>query len=231
MTAQFVASHSIIQVDARSATARRVLTDAHAMHDTVMSGFRSWAEDGSKDPRAQVGVLSTWSADLKERRLLLVVQSAVMPDWSGLTGRDLLAPVKVQTIDTTIREGDTYTFRTVVSAHGLRKDVKTGQVRRLPHTTPHHVREWFLRRLQPEPAPAIQRAPFLGITTDHEKLAVRALPPVIATTKHEGLNLPRHEIRGTLTVTHPEAFATALTDGIGRGRAYSCGLILIRPSA
>ncbi|MBH1935821.1 type I-E CRISPR-associated protein Cas6/Cse3/CasE [Streptomyces sp. AV19] len=39
------------------------------------------------------------------------------------------------------------------------------------------------------------------------------------------------EIRGTLTVTDPMTFANTLATGIGRGRAYSTGLILVRDAS
>lgn len=224
--ARFVTCHSILQLDSTAPLGRLSIIDAQTMHKTVMTGFRNWVEDGADNAREQVGVLSTWSVDLKSKTLLLIVQSAVAPDWSAIPSSQLNAPVKTTTVDMTIRAGDLYEARTVVSARRIRLDRKTGDVRRLPHTDPHHVREWFTERLQPNP-----RTPHIGATTDPQKLAVRTLPPAIATTKHEGLKLPRHEIRGTLTVTDPNAFTNALTNGIGTGRAYSCGLILLRPSA
>ncbi|NEE13836.1 type I-E CRISPR-associated protein Cas6/Cse3/CasE, partial [Streptomyces sp. SID7499] len=45
---------------------------------------------------------------------------------------------------------------------------------------------------------------------------------------HKGLRIARAELKGTLTVTDPSAFVTALSRGIGHARAYSCGLLLVR---
>ncbi|WP_412076007.1 type I-E CRISPR-associated protein Cas6/Cse3/CasE [Streptomyces xanthophaeus] len=45
---------------------------------------------------------------------------------------------------------------------------------------------------------------------------------------HKGLRIARAEIRGSLTVTDPEALVTALSNGLGHARAYSCGLVLTR---
>ncbi|MEU8696274.1 type I-E CRISPR-associated protein Cas6/Cse3/CasE [Streptomyces sp. NPDC048680] len=42
------------------------------------------------------------------------------------------------------------------------------------------------------------------------------------------MRIARAEIKGTLTVTGPRTFVTALTQGAGHARAYSCGLILVR---
>lgn len=55
------------------------------------------------------------------------------------------------------------------------------------------------------------------------------LPPVTS-NHHEGLKIIRSEIRGKLTITDPTALHTTLADGIGSARAYSCGLLLVRPS-
>lgn len=50
----------------------------------------------------------------------------------------------------------------------------------------------------------------------------------VKSTIREGLAITRAEVKGRLTVTDPATLATALTDGIGRARAYGCGLLLIR---
>ena len=40
---------------------------------------------------------------------------------------------------------------------------------------------------------------------------------------------PDAVMRGTLTITDPEAFARLLANGIGRHRAYGYGMLLLRP--
>ncbi|MGW7422826.1 type I-E CRISPR-associated protein Cas6/Cse3/CasE [Streptomyces sp. NPDC054813] len=57
---------------------------------------------------------------------------------------------------------------------------------------------------------------------------VLAPSATVSPVPHKGLRIARAEIKGTLTVTDPKAFVTALTHGIGHARAYSCGLILVR---
>ena len=39
------------------------------------------------------------------------------------------------------------------------------------------------------------------------------------------------DFSGTLTVTAPDAFKVALRQGVGRAKAFGCGLLLIRPAA
>ena len=53
-----------------------------------------------------------------------------------------------------------------------------------------------------------------------------ALPDIF----HRGekrITLPTVRFTGTLTVTDPDTFSNALTHGIGRGKAYGCGLLTL----
>ncbi|AXG78655.1 type I-E CRISPR-associated protein Cas6/Cse3/CasE [Streptomyces paludis] len=234
-TARFVATHSVLTLDARHPYAAKSLVDAQDMHRTVMSGFRGWVDNGSRDARAQMGVLSTWSVDLKRASLVLVVQSGVPGDWSRVPRAALLDEPHTLTVDRTFRVGDTLDFRTVVhpthskSPAGGSADAKVRGVR-VAHTRPDHVKNWFLRRLQAEGEPPAEESGLarVGATADPAALAVRMLPTVSSPAPHKGLRIIRAEIRGSLTVTDPATLVAALTRGIGHARAYSCGLILVR---
>ncbi|MER5769110.1 type I-E CRISPR-associated protein Cas6/Cse3/CasE [Streptomyces sp. NPDC001985] len=232
--ARFVATHSVLTLDARHPYAAKSLIDAQDMHRTVMNGFRGWVDNGSRDARAQMGVLSTWSVDLRAAVLVLVVQSRVPGDWSAVPRAALTGRPRVITVDRTFRAGDSLTFRTVVNpthsrpvsgANGARARGK-----RVAHTRPDHVRNWFARRLQAdgEPRSAPDGLVRIGATADPEDLGVRMLPTVTSPAPHQGLLIARAEIRGTLTVTDPAALVEALTHGIGHARAYGCGLLLTR---
>ncbi|MFD7594448.1 type I-E CRISPR-associated protein Cas6/Cse3/CasE [Kitasatospora sp. NPDC059812] len=235
--ARFVATHTLITLDARHPYTAKSLIDAQDMHRTVMSGFRGWVDDGSRDARAQMKVLSSWTVDLSTARLSLVVQSAVPGDWSGLPRAALVEPPHSLVVDRTFRIGDRLDFRTVVNPVSSRPAGPPapgggggGRGVRVPHTRPEHVKAWFARRLQPvgEPAVAPDGVVRLGIDSDIERLALRILPKVSSHGPHRGLLISRAEIRGTLSVTDPQALTAALTHGFGHARAYSCGLILVR---
>jgi CRISPR system Cascade subunit CasE len=234
--ARFIACHSILSLDTHHPLGKRALLDPQVMHRTVMSGFYGWTEPGSRDHRAQMGVLSLWTLDLRNRTLLLVVQSQVQPDWSSIPSGALTDGIVTLPVDMPIRAGDEFTFRTVVNPTRDReiwKDTPQGRERarlRLADTTPRHARAWFAERLQPPGADPVGRAGIrrIGATGDPETMAVRILPKLTFGTTHHGARLGQAELRGTLTVTDPAAFARALTEGIGRGRAYSSGLLLVR---
>ncbi|MFM9709461.1 type I-E CRISPR-associated protein Cas6/Cse3/CasE [Streptomyces galilaeus] len=97
-----------------------------------------------------------------------------------------------------------------------------------PHNRPP-CRAWFTQRLPPagEPAPNPKGVARIGAAADPEILSVKMFGSLRSTAR-DGLALSRAEIKGRLTVTAPEALVSALSDGIGRARAYGCGLLLVR---
>ncbi|MEV7287145.1 type I-E CRISPR-associated protein Cas6/Cse3/CasE [Streptomyces sp. NPDC093252] len=232
--ARFVAAQTLLTLDARHPFAGKSLIDAQDMHRTVMSGFPGWLDDGSPDPRARMGILSTWTVDLHRARLNLVVQSSLPADWSGIPRAALAEQPEPLTIDRTFRSGDRVAFRTVVnpvrSVPPPPGSAPKTRGTRVPHTRPEHVKGWFARRLQPpgEPPAAPDGVVRIGADADTDRISVRILPRVSSPAPHKGLRIARAEIKGTLTVTDPRAFVAALTQGIGHARAYSCGLILVR---
>ncbi|MFI2077626.1 type I-E CRISPR-associated protein Cas6/Cse3/CasE [Streptomyces triculaminicus] len=232
--ARFVATHSILTLDARHPFVAKSLVDAQDMHRTVMSGFRDWVQDGDPSARSQMGILSTWSVDLKAAALVLVVQSRVPADWSRIPTKALTDKPHTITVDRTIRTGEVLGFRTVVNPTYNRPTGKPASEKargaRVAHSNPEHVKKWFLRRLQDEdePATAQDGVVRIGATANPSELAVRMLPTISSPTPHKGLRIVRAEIRGTLTVTDPETLTQTLSNGLGHARAYSCGLILTR---
>ncbi|MCY0947657.1 type I-E CRISPR-associated protein Cas6/Cse3/CasE [Streptomyces antarcticus] len=233
-TARFVATHSVLSLNARHPIVAKSLVDAQEMHRTVMSGFRGWVEDGDPEARSQMGVLSTWSVDLKAAALVLVVQSRIPGDWARIPRSALTAAPHIITVDRTFKTGEVVGFRTVVNPTRSRLPGNaTGErVRgtRTAHTTPEHVKRWFARRLQAAGEPAIDADGVVrvGATADTEHLGIRMLPTVTSGHRSKPVRIGRAEIRGSLTVTDPETLVGVLSNGIGHARAYSCGLVLTR---
>ncbi|MEE4491023.1 type I-E CRISPR-associated protein Cas6/Cse3/CasE [Streptomyces sp. BE230] len=232
--ARFVAAQTLLTLDSRHPFVGKMLIDAQDMHRTVMSGFLGWLEDGTQSPRSQMGILSTWTVDLRQARLNLVVQSSLAADWSRIPSAALAENPEPLTIDRTFRTGDQVAFRAVVNpVRAVPAPAGSPPKRRgtrVPHTRAEHVKGWFARRLQPfgEPAVAPDGVTRMGADTDTDRIAVRMLPVVSSPASHKGLRIARAEIKGTLTVTDPKSFVASLAQGIGHARAYSCGLILVR---
>lgn len=233
-TARFVATHSVLSLNARHPLIAKSLVDAQEMHRTVMSGFRGWVADGDPEARAQMGVLSTWSVDLKAAALVLVVQSRIPGDWTRIPREAFTAAPHLITVDRTFKAGEVVGFRTVVNPTRSKPSGRPAEEKargtRSAHTTPEHVKRWFSRRLQAdgEPARGEDGAARIGATADPAALGIRMLPTVTSAHRSKPVRVGRAEIRGSLTVTDQETFVTVLSNGLGHARAYSCGLILTR---
>ncbi|MFI8792953.1 type I-E CRISPR-associated protein Cas6/Cse3/CasE [Streptomyces sp. NPDC055105] len=231
-TGRLVATHSILTLDARHPLIAKSILSAHEMHRTVMSGFYGWVAPGDPaGPRGEMGILSTWTLDLKNNTVLLVVQSRVPPDWTAIPRAALIDKPTILPVDATLRAGDTYGFRITYNPTRARVIDKNGTPsRRTAHTTPHHAKQWLTQRLQQPGQPSIGDRGTLriGATTDPDHIAVRMLPALIGTGPKAGLRVTRAEAKGILTVTDPHRFAETLSTGLGHAKAYSCGLLLIR---
>ncbi|UQW99418.1 type I-E CRISPR-associated protein Cas6/Cse3/CasE [Streptomyces sp. RerS4] len=233
-TARFVATHSVLSLNARHPLVAKSLVDAQEMHRTVMSGFRGWVEDGDAEARSQMGILSTWSVDLKAAALVLVVQSRIPGDWARIPRAAFATAPHIITVDRTFKVGEVVGFRTVVNPTHSRPSGKSASEKargtRAAHTTPEHVKRWFARRLQPdgEPATAEDGVVRIGAAADPDSLGIRMLPTVSSAHRNKSVRIGRAEIRGSLTVTDPETLVAALSNGLGHARAYSCGLLLTR---
>ncbi|MFJ1756209.1 type I-E CRISPR-associated protein Cas6/Cse3/CasE [Kitasatospora sp. NPDC088134] len=238
--ARLVVTHSLLTLDARHPFTAKALIDVQELHRLVMGGFKGWVDDGSPDARAQLKALFGWTLDLRRARLALVVQSALPGDWSGLPRGVLAERPESLLVDRTFRAGDRVDFRAVVNPVASRRrgghlpgsgpTAGTGRGKRVALNRPELVKNWFVRRLQPagEPPVGPDGVVRIGADCDPERLALRMLPRVSGRYPHQGLTLSRAELRGTLTVTDPEAFTAALGAGVGPGRAYGCGLVLVR---
>ena len=82
------------------------------------------------------------------------------------------------------------------------------------------VADWFVERA----------ASSWGFTVYREKLQVDRTEVLQFKDKHQRqVTIGRAHIQGLLRVSDPEQFKTSFTQGIGRARAYGCGLLQIVP--
>ncbi|MFI8456991.1 type I-E CRISPR-associated protein Cas6/Cse3/CasE [Kitasatospora sp. NPDC085464] len=223
----FTACHSILVLDLEHSHGAQLLLDARNLSRTVMSGFTGWSH-GHRGLRSSLQVLSDWTVDLDANLLRLVVQSRVAPDWTNIPRRALAEGPAVRTVSHRFVEGDVFAFRTVIQPVS-HVSQPSGRGRRVSRKGPEAAREWFTKRLQgpDEPRHDLRGIVRIGAQPGSDGLSVRSVPAATSTQGScKGLHIDRAEVSGTLEVTDPAAFVTALTHGIGHGRSYSCGLLL-----
>jgi CRISPR system Cascade subunit CasE len=230
---RFVATQSVLTLDTRHPDVIRAMNDVHDMHRLIMSGHRGWVPEGEDSARAQMGLLSAWTVNLRTQTLTLITQARVTPDWTPIPRAALTEAPHLIKVDQTIKAGDTYTFRAFINpvrAVMPTTGPKKGQRgRRMASMSPHHAADWFTQRLQPagEPPTGPSGIKRIGADADPARITTTMLPPLVSTEK-KGLKVIRAEVRGQLTVTEPATFVHTLAEGLGKARSYGVGLILVR---
>src|SRR5690606_2525724 len=239
--------------------ARRFLSSPQALHAAVMSSFPHllpsdppvpdaprvlWRLDQRARAEVLLYVVSPDRPDLTRLVERAGWPAAATPDNPGWQSRPY-APLLDR-----LAAGDTWAFRlTANPVHTIRR--KEGEPRKLTaHLTPVHQMGWLLdderqkrhgfrvcekpadRRLLPEgtthgkrPHPgdryelAVLDARSLSFDRTRDPGGRRGKPVTVVTATFEG----------RLEVTDPDALRRALTQGIGRARAYGCGLLTLAP--
>ncbi|WP_186779842.1 type I-E CRISPR-associated protein Cas6/Cse3/CasE [Streptomyces salinarius] len=241
--------------------ARHLLSSPQAMHAAVMSSFPHILPSDSPQPdaprvlwrldqrgRAEV-LLYVVSPDRPDLTHLVeqagwpAVADPENPGWQTRPYAPLLDRLTA---------GGRWAFRlTANPVHTVRR--KEGEPRKLTaHLTPVHQMGWLLdeerqkrlgfrvsekpadRRILPE-GTTHQKRPHFG---DRYELAIRDSRSLAfdksrdsGSRRDKPVTFVTVTFEGRLEVTDPEALRRALTQGIGRARAYGCGLLTLAPLA
>lgn len=125
-----------------------------------------------------------------------------------------------------VTEGARYGFHLVANPLHTVTDPKTGRKVRKAHVTRAQMRQWLL-----------DRADQIGVTFPVDDATGEPLVQVVGQRDlnfrrgGNSLHLRQAEFHGVLDVRDPDRFRTAITSGIGKARAYGCGLFTLVPVA
>ncbi len=230
---------SRIQLNQARRGAQKLLASRQAMHAAVLSSFRD-------ENLSDVGRV-LWRLDAgPQRRLDLYVVSPERPDFSSLeeqagwpttpVGWDI-APYGP--FLTRLAAGQTYRFRllanTTVSTKAGVSPGDRGRV--VPVGSRAKQEEWFLDRCSgigieiPFSAGDVKGAD--GKVVAHRNLSLTARDTDAFVRRSDGrlrtVTLARGRFEGVLTVVDPTLLRAALCRGVGRGKAYGCGLLTLAP--
>lgn len=241
--------------------ARRLLSSPQALHAAVMSSFPHilpsdrpapdaprvlWRLDQQARAEVLLYVVSPARPDLThlvEQAGWPAVAGPGDPGWQTRPYGPLLDRLAV---------GDRWAFRlTANPVHSIRR--KEGEPRKpTAHLTPVHQMGWLLDEERQKrlglricEKPAEQRLLPRGTTQqgrphpgDRYELAVRDSRPLsfhrfgpAGGRQGKPVTVLTVTFEGRLEVTEPDALGRALTQGIGRARAYGCGLLTLAPLA
>ncbi|KUP97436.1 type I-E CRISPR-associated protein Cas6/Cse3/CasE [Thermobifida cellulosilytica] len=218
---------------ARSGT-RKLLASPQAMHAAVMASFPTLLPSAADRPRV------LWRVDRTSRaEVFLHIVSPPKPDLTHLAEQaGWPTQPEWQTHDYTpflsgLAKGDVWAFRlTANPVHTIRR--RPGEpTKPTAHVTPRHQRDWLLRRqdaagFRVVEKPVEQRRLPEG---DEYELVIhnRQRHEFTKRTSKGTVSLVTVTFDGRLEVTDPNALRRTLTMGLGRAKAYGCGLMTLAP--
>lgn len=224
---------SKVTLNPRHRMTYRLLADLYAQHRFVMSAFPDLRETEPSGAGAQTrqGVLYRLETMKQGEMMFFLVQSILAPDWDKAEAlhRETICSALSREWNPTFALGSRYRFRLRASptvcrvnrdATGKRNPKREGLF------TEEAQRDWLVRTAERsgfgvDPASII-------ITPQGKWEGMK--PPQEGERRGNPITCFTVDFDGALLVTDAERFTGSLRDGIGRGKAFGCGLLsLARP--
>ncbi|BEH01378.1 type I-E CRISPR-associated protein Cas6/Cse3/CasE [Brooklawnia propionicigenes] len=212
-----------IEVDPMRRKARQLLADPQAMHACVM---RACAADESASAEGRV----LWRVDQDANRIMLYMVSPWSPHAEELQSQiGWSEGAAVQTADyepflKKLHPGQTYAFRlTANPTHVVTEE--NGAKRRFGHVTEAQQRQWLLDRCEANGF-RIRTSDGRG---DEPITELVTRDRTIKTFRRKGrpVTITVASFSGALEIMDADLLRSALTNGIGRAKAYGCGLLTL----
>lgn len=210
--------------------ARKMLSSPQVLHASVMSSFAELPDDRQDGPRV------LWRLDRDSRsRTHLCIVSPYKPDLTHLVEQaGWPTTARWETYDygpflDRLNAGDRWAFRlTANPVHSVRN--KDGvPTKATAHIGPRNQMRWLLQRQQTAGFAIAQKPTATGDELDRHQLIVHSRRELSFKKKGAGkpVTLVTVTYDGRLEITDPDAFRRALTHGIGKAKAYGCGLMTL----
>ena len=205
---------SRIELDAESQGARKAIASPQTLHAAVENCFP--AQDGEKGRKL-------WRLDRLGGKLYLLLLSPDKPDFSLFAEQFCAKGAVGETKDygallSRIQAGQRWRFRLRGNATHSAKENGGERGKVYAHVTVEHQREWLMKK-----------APLCGFELDARTFDVVKADQLRfwRDGKKAPIMLGIAEFEGELAVSDADAFRHALANGIGRAKAYGCGLLTI----
>lgn len=198
-------------LDGHSRLTTAYLANPERLHGAIESAFpgerqrRLWrVEEDQKD-----AVVLIVSEDIPDFSHLLTQYRTTMPMWETRDYDAFLAQLQA---------GQQWRFRLCANPVHMVRNHPSQRGKVYAHVTVEQQEEWLYDR---------QEA--LGITLKKEEFRVVHSQWKVFTkgSKRHRVRLKTAVYEGILTIADPDRFREALIQGIGRGKAYGCGLLTI----
>ncbi len=196
----------------RQAILKHRITDSYSIHRLVYSLFADIRSEAEKHACIPSGIqYQEMPGDEMSRRIIIL--SNRMPI-SGTPPEGIALSIKL--IDKSFLHHQKYTFKTTVVP--IRRDNKTREL--TPIKDSAEIAQWFTEK-------ANRHLGFEVIAHSLDVLKVEV--DVFSGKEGRVITLGKAHLQGHLQVTDRDLFIQAFSRGVGRGRAFGCGLLQLVP--
>lgn len=202
---------SVLHLDRRAVKALRI-TDPYSLHRVVYSLYPDVRSDTDKAQSRVSGILySDQGGDYHGRKILMLADRQPAQKVEGQYGEVHCKPLPEGFLDHTH-----YRFKVIVNP--TRRDSASRKL--IAVRSREAVADWFAERASSS----------WGFALDREQLQVDRIEVLQFSDKHQRpVTIGQAHVQGLLHVSDPQQFKTSFTHGIGRARAYGCGLLQAVP--
>jgi CRISPR system Cascade subunit CasE len=205
---------SRIEMDTRRRETVRALASPHVLHAAVESCFYEKSDGAER---------KLWRTDYLNDKLYLLLLSPQAPSFSAFSTQFCEEGKQGETKSYSaflarVQEGQQWRFRLRANpVHSTRDGLKTGERGRLyAHVTTEQQKNWLS-----------QKAPSCGFAVDGKAYDIVQTEQIRFRRQGKFVTLGVAVFEGILQVTDLALFSDSLTGGIGRAKAYGCGLLTI----
>lgn len=202
---------SVLELDRAAVKALRI-TDPYSLHRVVYSLYPDVREQEAKSGSVPSGILwADQGGDFRSRQILLLADREPAKQVDDRHGE-----IRSRLIPTDFLAHDHYRFKVIVNP--TRRDSASKKL--MPVKGREAVAEWFIERAEASWGFAVSVAHLQIDRLEVLQFKDKAQRPVTLAQAH---------VQGQLHVTDHAQFQKSFAQGIGRGRAFGCGLLQIVP--
>lgn len=202
---------SVLHLDRTAVKALRI-TDAYSLHRVVYSLYEDVRDAEQKQASTASGILyADQGGDIRGRKILMLANREPMAAVEGQHGK-----VLSKLIPGNFLEHDQYRFKVIVNP--TRRDSASRKL--VAVRGREAVARWFAERANNS----------WGFEVSPQQLQVDKIEVMQFKDKqNRNVTIGQAHVQGVMRITDKAQFSDSFTQGIGRARAYGCGLLQIVP--
>jgi CRISPR system Cascade subunit CasE len=202
---------SVLHLD-RHAVKELRITDAYSLHRVVYSLYEDVRDEEQKQASTASGILyADQGGDVRGRKILMLANREPMDAVEGQHGEVLSKPIPDDFL-----EHDRYRFKVIVNP--TRRDSASRKLVAVKGR--EDIAQWFIERSSNS----------WGFEVSPQSLQIDKIEVLQFKDKHQrNITIGQAHVQGMLRITDKAQFANSFTQGVGRARAYGCGLLQIVP--